>query len=133
MGPSMTSTASGRSAWLALGGDGQISVRRHLGWWMTRPRPAESWDGTTLRIQGGCPLTIAGDCYLDYQLRVPAGVTVVAHTSSGTLRVHDLTGDLDLSASSGDVDVTGARGRLAVRTSSGSVRAGGLRSDSLEA
>jgi hypothetical protein len=118
---------------LAPGAAGQVSVRRHLGWWRARPRPAESWEGTTLRIQGGCPLTIPGDCYLDYQLRVPAGVTVVAHASSGTLEVHDLTGDLDLSASSGDVEVTGTRGRLAVRTSSGGVRASGLRSDSVEA
>lgn len=117
---------------LVPGVAGQVSVRRHLGWWMARPRPVESWDGTTLRIQGGCPTTIAGDCSLDYQLRVPAGVTVVASTASGALQVHDLTGDLDLSASSGDVDVTGTRGRLSVRTSSGGVRASGLRSASVE-
>jgi Putative adhesin len=118
---------------LAPGAAGQVSVRRHLGWWGARPRPAESWDGTTLRIRGGCPLTIAGDCYLDYQLRVPAGVTVVAHTSSGDLKARDLDGDLDLSASSGDVEVTGTRGQLAVRTSSGDVQASGLRSASVEA
>jgi Putative adhesin len=118
---------------LAPGAAGQVSVRRRLGWWKSRPRSAESWDGATLRIQGNCPFTITGDCHIDYQLRVPAGVTVVAHTSSGGLKVRDLTGDLDLWASSGDVEVTGARGRLAVRTSSGGVRASGLRSAAVEA
>jgi hypothetical protein len=118
---------------LAPGVAGQVSVLRRLAWSIARPRPAETWDGATLRVRGGCPPTVGGECYLDYQLRVPPGVTVVAHTSSGTLRVRDLTGDLDLSASSGDVEVSGTRGRLALRTSSGAVQASGLRSASVEA
>lgn len=117
---------------LAPGAAGQVSVRRHLGRSIARPRPAETWDGATLRVQGDCSITLGADCSLDYQLRVPAGVTVVAHTSSGALQVRDLTGDLDLSVSSGEVEVTGTRGRLALRSSSGGVQASGLRSASVE-
>jgi Putative adhesin len=116
---------------LTPGAAGQVRVSRRLGWSIARPRPVESWDGTTLRLRAGCPTVLGTDCYLDYDLRVPADVTVVARTSSGALTVRELAGALDLSASSGDVRLTGTSGPLVVRTSSGAVRASALRAPSV--
>jgi hypothetical protein len=75
-------------------------------------------------------LTLTKDCSsgacgsIDITLRVPAGVSVRATTSSGRIQVRNVTGGVDLTSSNGDLQGIGlGSGPAAFRTSNGTVRA----------
>ena len=58
-----------------------------------------------------------------FEVTVPYGVQVIAHSQSGDLRSHDTRGGIEAHANSGDLEVEGVNGRLDVNTLSGSITA----------
>jgi len=106
---------------------GEVVVDRRLQWRDTRPTYQEDWAGQTLRITADCPGDHDG-CDTDYTLRVPPGVSVVAHTGAGDVEVRGLTGEIRLDTGSGDATINNITGKLWIRSGSGTVNGRGLRS-----
>jgi DUF4097 and DUF4098 domain-containing protein YvlB len=100
---------------------------------MFKPTIDEEWDGQTLRVRVTCLTVLPARCAVSYVLRVPAKVSVEAHTKSGDVSVRDLAGNLRLSTKSGDVNVADSKGTLWAHTSSGDVTADGVRSGVVDA
>lgn len=61
--------------------------------------------------------------WIDYEVTVPADTPVRSRTSSGDVKIQDLTSDLDLESGSGDLWLENITGRIATRSHSGDVRA----------
>ncbi|ONH31891.1 DUF4097 family beta strand repeat-containing protein [Pseudofrankia asymbiotica] len=80
-------------------------------------------DGHTARVHTDCSWQMLLSCDATLRLAVPAGVTVVARSSSGDIRAAGLAGPIDLHTSSGDVSADGCSGTARLSTSSGDVRA----------
>jgi DUF4097 and DUF4098 domain-containing protein YvlB len=69
-----------------------------------------------------------------YELSVPAGARVVAHTTSGDITVRAVAGEVEAHSTSGEIEVADLGGRATVESVSGSVHATGVRGDlSIEA
>jgi Putative adhesin len=97
------------------------------------PTFSETLTGDTLTVKSRCPSFVNSLCSVNYDLNVPADVTVEAKSSGGSLNASDLTGDLTLSSSAGSVSVTGATGRLKLSSSAGSVKVNESRSTEINA
>jgi Putative adhesin len=97
------------------------------------PTFSETLTGDTLTVKSRCQSFVNGFCSVHYDLIVPAGVTVEATSSGGSLTVSDIAGDLTLSSSAGSVSVTGATGRLKLLSSAGSVKVSETRSTEINA
>jgi len=115
---------------ISAGGSGQVVVERLLRWRKTKPQVGAEWDGDTLHLSGRCP--DQKDCTVSYQVRVPAGVSVRAHTIDGNISVADVTGELDLRNESGDVTVRNSAGPVRIMGDAGNVTGTGLRSGSVD-
>ena len=82
-------------------------------------------DLTDLAVTGGptdgtLSLSCATGCDIDYEIRVPAGVTVTAQTGSGDIELEGSLGQVSLQTGSGDVDADiVTTGTLTTRTGSG--------------
>lgn len=115
-------------------GDRGVAVHRRLVWSWSKPRITETWQGQTLRIATRCPAVSLGPgCGVDYTLRVPPDVTVVARSTTGDVAIQGVRGDLTLSTSTGDIKVTDAVGALSAATSTGNVDATGILSSRVHA
>jgi Putative adhesin len=97
------------------------------------PTFSETLTGDTLTVKARCPAFANGYCSVNYDLNVPADVTVQATSSGGSLTSSDIAGDLTLSSSGGSVSVTGATGRLKLSSSAGSVKVSETRSTEINA
>ena len=64
-----------------------------------------------------------GQCYADWSVAVPAGMTVVLRASVGDVDVAGLTGEVSVQGAVGDVTVAGAPSSLDVSTSVGQIDA----------
>ena len=62
-----------------------------------------------------------------YELSVPRGVRVIAHSTSGDVIVRGTGGDVEANSTSGDVTVDDASGRIEIGSVSGDVQAGRLK------
>lgn len=78
----------------------------------------QSFYGDTLRLQLECR---QWGCRRDFQVAVPAGVTVSTRLTSGSLDARDVGGSLDVRSTSGSVDLQGVRGDVTVESTSGSI------------
>lgn len=87
-------------------------VPRSLG---TLPSADQGWQGSTLALGTGC----SGSCDIDYEVRVPDGVAVTAHTGSGDIKLDGALGAVSVEAGSGDVDADVTTTTLATRSGSG--------------
>jgi hypothetical protein len=77
-----------------------------------------------LVINSDCSGPLAfGWCSTDVTLRVPSGVSVVAHSSHGEIEVVGLTGGVTATSSSGDILVRQSAGPMLLRTSHGDIEA----------
>jgi Putative adhesin len=97
------------------------------------PSFSETLTGDTLTVKSRCPSFVNSLCSVNYDLNVPAEVTVEAKSSGGSLTASDITGDLTLSSSAGSVSVTGGSGRLKLSSSAGSVKVSESRSTEINA
>ena len=62
-----------------------------------------------------------------YELSVPRGVRVIAHSASGDVIVRGTGGDVEANSTSGDVTIDDASGRIEIGSVSGDVQAGRLK------
>ncbi len=115
---------------VAPAGDGQISVERTLHFRRTRPTAGDEWTGDTLRLSSRCPEEKG--CWVNWDVRVPAGVAVLASTRAGNVSIVDITGELDLTSTAGDVSMRGSTGAVRVRGEAGNVTGSGLKSTSVD-
>jgi hypothetical protein len=124
---------SGDAVVRATSGAG-VSVHRHLVWSFARPKIHETLTGQTLTITTNCSgIQFGSGCGVDYTIGVPPGVTLVAKSSTGDVKVSGVQGPVDVRTSTGDVDLTGTSGDLTVHTSSGDVTGTGLTSPHINA
>ncbi|MFI1367212.1 DUF4097 family beta strand repeat-containing protein [Streptomyces griseochromogenes] len=84
------------------------------------PKPTQRVDGGVLTFTNGCD-----NCYIDYELTVPASAKVKLSNSSGRITVAGVAA-ADVHTSSGDVVAARVTGPLTVETSSGSITGSGL-------
>lgn len=97
---------------------GTVEVTRRARWaWRSAPSGRETWQGSTLAIEPDCP----GICDLDYEVRVPDGVAVTAHTGSADIDLGGTLGAVFVEAGSGDVKADVTTSTLATRTGSGDI------------
>jgi hypothetical protein len=115
---------------VAPGGDGQISVERTLHFGRTKPTVNDEWAGDALRLSSRCRQDKG--CWVNYVVRVPPGVAVLASTQAGNVSIVDITGELDLTSTAGDVSVRGGTGAVRVRGEAGNVTGSGLKSTSVD-
>lgn len=66
---------------------------------------------------------------VDYDIKVPAGATVVVQSTSGDVSVEEVTGSVAVAVTSGDVSVAGVRGPTAVTSTSGEIEISEVDSD----
>ncbi|MEU1882724.1 DUF4097 family beta strand repeat-containing protein [Streptosporangium sp. NPDC020072] len=102
---------------------GTVEVERWLAWSSGKPVADEVWQGDTLRLSLDCPSTphLPG-CSTAYHIWVPADLSLAVTTSSGEVRLENLSGMIRVDTDSGnvegiglgaaDVTVTGGSGDL---------------------
>lgn len=120
-------------------GDG-VTVHRVVHYQSGMPHPGQQLTDGTLTFSRNC-----SRCRVDYDLTVPASVSVRARTDSGrielsgvasaaatsdsgSVHVRQVPGDVSARSDSGSITILDARGRLTAGTDSGSIRATGVRS-----
>ncbi|MFF7656627.1 DUF4097 family beta strand repeat-containing protein [Streptomyces sp. NPDC007983] len=84
------------------------------------PKPTQHVSGRVLTFSNGCD-----NCYIDYELQVPASAKVELSNSSGQVTVRGVAA-ADISTSSGTVTAEQIAGPVKVETSSGSITASAL-------
>jgi len=62
------------------------------------------------------------NCGVSFDVQVPRGVSVTAHTESGNVRVMEISGTADVHSASGNLVVTNVGGMVNADTSSGNIR-----------
>ncbi|MCC3767174.1 DUF4097 family beta strand repeat-containing protein [Streptomyces sp. UNOC14_S4] len=103
-------------------GDGpEVSIHRTVHYRDdAEPKPTQHVSDGALTFTRGCD-----NCYIDYELTVPASVQVKVSSSSGKVDVRGVAA-ADVKTSSGAVTVASIAGVLNVGTSSGSITGTGL-------
>jgi len=86
------------------------------------PTPSQQVDGGVLTFTDGC-----GECWIDYELTVPASAAVKLSSSSGRIAVAGVA-SAEVRTSSGAVRVERIAGPLRIETSSGSITGSALSS-----
>ncbi|MFG1944921.1 DUF4097 family beta strand repeat-containing protein [Nonomuraea sp. NPDC048826] len=120
---------------IQAGPAGSVGIARDLVWTERKPTVSEEWAGDALRLDGGCPgdrLPDRPDCVINYQLYVPPETDVVA-TTSASLSVSRIHGDVSLTSAWGRVGADDLTGDLRLRSETGDIDAGGLRGGTVDA
>jgi hypothetical protein len=122
------------SAVIRASGDGGFALKRIVYYDGPEPGPSHRIDGTTL-VLGGCELP---NCYFEYQVAVPGGVRVqgeagsgrttvvgaaqaTVRSASGSVKLTDIAGPVDVASDSGPVSLSVVRGDVLVATASGPI------------
>ncbi len=93
-------------------------------WSLREPTTSVGTAGDVTSLSLDCPPTgWVGRCYADWQVSVPADLTVLVRAEVGDVDVAGLTGEVEVRGSVGDVSVTGSPSTLSVTTSVGRVSA----------
>jgi len=100
-----------------------IGVRRTLEWSYGSATSQEAVSGDVLMIRGRCGTTIGfGSCSVSYVISVPEATAVNLTSSTGSVQVQGLSGDVQARTSTGSVELTALRSSTATaETSTGSV------------
>ncbi|MBO0868067.1 MAG: DUF4097 family beta strand repeat protein [Micromonosporaceae bacterium] len=104
------------------GSAGQVKIHRKIQYNGSQPGNTYRIDGGTLYLNTDC----GHNCGVDYEVRVPEGVTVTGENGSGNVRLTGVS-KVDVEVSSGDVEITRATGPVRVRANSGNIDATGVR------
>ncbi|HSJ49956.1 MAG TPA: DUF4097 family beta strand repeat-containing protein [Actinomycetota bacterium] len=98
------------------------------------PAHTERIEGNRAVVRGRCLWVVSVYCQIDYRIRVPAGVSVVAHADGRSVEVSNVTGFLDLVSDGGNVEVLGGRSdSVRLDSDGGSVMVSGLSATSVDA
>lgn len=83
-----------------------VQVRRTDNYAFGHPARERRWlQGGVLHIVSQCPHIVLGSCSASYEVAVPQGVTIDAHTDAGDIRMNGVSGDATVGTRSGNVDV----------------------------
>ena len=85
-------------------------------------------DGGVLVLSGDC----GNDCDVDYEVTVPAGLSVTGKTSSGDIELNNV-GPVDVSTTSGQLTLTDVTGSVKAGTSNGDIQGAGLHGGTVQA
>jgi hypothetical protein len=98
------------------------------------PTYTEQVEGNRVFVRSECLWVVSLYCQVDYRIRVPSGVSVIAHADGRTVEVSNVNGFLDLSSDGGNVVVHGGEA-LSARLDSdgGSIEVTGLSAEAVEA
>jgi hypothetical protein len=127
------------------GGGTDVTVHRVVHYESGTPHPTQTVSDGTLTFSSGC-----SRCKIDYDLVVPASMTVRAHTDSGrvningvrsadagsdsgSVTVRHVTGDVTADSDSGSLTVQDVGGTVRAHTDSGSIHGNELRAASATA
>lgn len=91
-----------------------------------------SMEGRTLRLDLACSGVIL-ECHLKHRIEIPDGVRVNVRADDGSVSAKGFAEPLDLDVSNGNINVDDTTSALTLKTEDGSIRAEGLRSESLKA
>lgn len=132
--------AAGRVSVAVDGGD--VQVRQVSGdraslsgtgyYALIRPALTQGYSGGTASFGYSCRIPY-GNCGLNADVNVPAGMAVSLSTDGGNATADGTTGQVSLSTGGGDVTVGQATGDLILRTSGGDVTAEGISSATVTA
>jgi Putative adhesin len=105
------------------GGPGSpVTVQRTMQWTFGSASSQEAVSGDVLNVRARCENLGFGMCSVSYVVTVPAATAVTATSSTGSVQVRDLSGDVRARTSTGSVDLTGLRAStVTAETSTGSV------------
>ncbi|PSL02127.1 putative adhesin [Haloactinopolyspora alba] len=120
------------------GGDaGRVETQHARRWSGGEPSVDETWSGDTLRVDGRCPdslLSWIGQvCSVEYAAQVPRDAGADVGSTTGSIEVGQLGGQLGLSATTGSITVEDVSGPLTARATTGDITGSGLRSDRVDA
>lgn len=120
---------------IQAGRAGSVGIGRNLIWTGRKPTVSEEWADDALRLDGGCSgdhLPGLPDCVINYQLFVPPETDVEA-TTSASLSVSGIHGDVSLTSAWGLVDADDLTGDLRLRSETGDIDAARLRGGVVDA
>lgn len=118
--------ASGNGDVEIVGADtNQIEVRERVRHRFGKPDQTYEVEGDTVRLGSDC----GWGCSVDYAVTVPKGTEVTGESSSGDVKVRDLTAPVNVKLSSGDLEVDNIEGSLHAELNSGSVSLERIRGD----
>jgi DUF4097 and DUF4098 domain-containing protein YvlB len=113
----------------------EVKITRHSKRNAFSSEPKERYENGTLELTERCGVLAFGSCGTRYVVVVPReqnhGVRI--ETSSGDLRVIDVSGAVELKSSSGDLAASGIGGQLTLDTSSGDIETEAITSPSVKA
>jgi hypothetical protein len=100
-----------------------VTVQRTLEWSFGSAASQEAVSGDVLTVRARCQKPVGfGSCSVSYVISVPATTAVSLTSSTGSLQVRDLAGDIEARASTGSVTLTGLRSStVTAETSTGAV------------
>lgn len=124
--------ADGSSLRISPGPPNTVEVDRAVYHDVQRPRLTENLDGKRLLLRTKCPNFVVVRCEGRYQVRVPPNVDLQVVNNSGTVRVSGMLGAVDIRCDD-SITLDGAGGKVRLRSSYGSIRAGGLRATEVDA
>lgn len=94
-----------------------VHVTETLHWRGDKPADGHSVAGDTLTLAYECD-----NCWVDYKVEVPRGLTLKIDTGSGDITLRNLSGKVDASTGAGDIDARGlAAAQVGTRTGSGDI------------
>lgn len=103
------------------------TVRTVRTWSFEEPTPTRTLDAGTLRLTSSCGVgaSFTRRCSVDWTVTVPADASVTVSTSTGNIRVEDVTGRVALRTGVGDVRLAAVRSKeVRVDTGAGDARLG---------
>jgi hypothetical protein len=116
------------------GRDGVVTIDMTLSRGLESPSHTETVQGDRLAVRSGCLPIVTAFCQVDYVIRVPEGVSVIAHSDGGDVTVSNVRGDLDLTSSGGSVEVRDVEAqRVRFGSDGGDIDAQGVSTDSIDA
>ncbi len=102
-----------------------IDITRTVTKGLQTPTVTTSRSGNTLTIRGDCSL-LATVCAVNFDLKVPANIQVVAQSSSSNIRVQGMQAKVDAESFAGDVTIVDSTGAIRAYSSAGSVTLTGV-------
>ncbi|WP_026122205.1 DUF4097 family beta strand repeat-containing protein [Nocardiopsis halotolerans] len=115
-------------------GDGdEVRVERAMrGTPFSVPTESVEEDDGVLELEASCAGLPFFDCWIDYEITVPAGTDLTVETTIGRIVTEGVDGVLDLGSTVGSVRVSGNSGDVTIETGSGEIDVSGVEG-SLEA
>lgn len=117
----ITVSAASGSVELVPAPNNQVSVQRVDNYVLNKPSIEQRVDGSSLVLESDCGGLSLGTCASDYELSVPAGVSVEIETTSGDVEANNIRSDVRAVTGAGDVMAEQMYGRLDLQTRTGDV------------